>query len=297
MNNATCSGTNVVVLLNAAHPDGELLDSDVPHFSALAQGIARGDGIFETARHADGRVRKLDDHLWRLARSAGLTGIDIPDDRAWRRAIDTALAAWNPTPSDDVVEGEALVKLMALRGYAPENPEGYAWISVSPVPATLRPTRPIRVAFLDRGLHSSTAAQAPWLLLGAKTLSYATNMAAIREAKSRGADDAIFVTTDGVVLEGPTSTVIIRRGDELVTPPVELGVLPGTTQRFLFRAAEDAGWRTSTERLTPDDLRSADGLWLASSVRLLTQVQYVDDDEVAVDDDTHRALMDILEDS
>ncbi|NLE97008.1 MAG: aminodeoxychorismate lyase [Propionibacterium sp.] len=288
---------NVVVLLNPAHPDGELLDEAVPHFSALAQGIARGDGIFETARYAGGRVRKLDEHLWRLHRSAGLTGLDIPDDDAWRRAITTAIDAWQPTDSDDVVAGEALVKLLVMRGYAPENVEGYAWIVVSPVPATLRPTAPVKVSLLERGFSSTTAAQAPWLLLGAKTLSYATNMAAIREAQSRGAQDVIFVTSDGLVLEGPTSTVVIKRGDELVTPPNELGVLPGTTQRVLFRAAQRAGWRTSTARLTPDDLRSADAVWLTSSVRLLTQVQYVDDDEVALDDDAHATLQQLFEDA
>lgn len=80
---------------------------------------------------------------------------------------------------------------------------------------------------LDRGYRSDVAATSPWLLQGAKTLSYAVNMAALREARRRGADDVVFVSTDGLILEGPSSTVISRRGDEFVTPPQNSGSCRG----------------------------------------------------------------------
>lgn len=294
MTASTSPGTSVVVLLTPEHPDGELLDPSVPHFSALAQGLARGDGIFETSLLDHGRVRKLDEHLWRLGRSAGIVGLDIPEPDRWRRAVATAVAAWDPGEIAGAVPGEALVKLFALRGYGPENPQGYAWVTVTPMWRSLRPEGPLKVVLLERGHDSSAAERAPWLLLGAKTLSYAPNMAAVREARRRGADDVIFTSTDGLVLEGPTSTVIIKRGDTLVTPPAEIGILPGTTQRVLFRAAEAAGWRTALERLTPDDLRSADAVWLASSGRLLTQVAHLDDVGLPVDDRVHAELLRLL---
>ena len=94
--------------------------------------------------------------------------------------------------------------------------------------------RGIRVVTLDRGIDSGVPARAPWLLLGAKTLSYAVNMAAIREAKRRGADDAIFVSSDGIVLEAPTASLILRFGDRFVTPAPNGGILHGTTQLSLF---------------------------------------------------------------
>ena len=128
---------------------------------------------------------------------------------------------------------------------------------------------------LDRGFTAAAAKAAPWLLAGAKTLSYGVNMAALRYAKENGADDAIFVGSDGTVMEAPTASVVVANGRVLRTPPLD-GILDGITVRRLFRAAQDAGWRTATAVLTAEDLRKADGVWLASSARLLAPVISVD---------------------
>ena len=103
---------------------------------------------------------------------------------------------------------------------------------------------------LDRGFPPDLAERAPWLLLGAKPLSYAMNMAAVREAGRRGAEDVIFTAADGSVFEGPTSTVVLAKGRTLYTPPSSIGILPGTTQAALFRGAEKAGWSVKVEPLT-----------------------------------------------
>ena len=98
---------------------------------------------------------------------------------------------------------------------------------------------------------------------------------ALRYAHDNGADDVIFVGSDGGVLEAPTATVVAASGDTLVTAPLE-GVLDGITVRRLFTAARTAGWQTDYRRLTPVDLAAADGVWLASSVRLLAPVTAID---------------------
>ena len=101
-------------------------------------------------------------------------------------------------------------------------------------------------------------------------------MAAIREAERRGAVEVIFTTSGGSVLEGPTSTVILVRGKTLVTPPSKLGILPGTTQYALFRAAERAGWTVLVEPIQTGELYDAEGVFLASSVRKITRVNTLD---------------------
>jgi 4-amino-4-deoxychorismate lyase len=114
------------------------------------------------------------------------------------------------------------------------------------------------------------------LLGGAKTLSYAVNRAAQRHAAARGADDVVFTSLEGQLLEGPTSTVVWAAGGTLHTPPVETGILAGTTAARLFARAVDDGWPTATTRGTVADLHAADAVWLLSGVRGAATVHTLD---------------------
>lgn len=121
-----------------------------------------------------------------------------------------------------------------------------------------------------------------WALIGAKTLSYAANMAALRSAKARGVDDVIFLSDEGLVLEGPTSTVVVAEVNpatgekKLVTPPSHVGILKGTSQAALFKLAEQRGWGTEERVLRVEDLTAAAGVWLVSSVRVQARVTELD---------------------
>ena len=98
----------------------------------------------------------------------------------------------------------------------------------------------------------------PWLLAGAKTLSYAVNMAALRHAERHGRGDVIFVGSDGYILEGPRSTVVIATeldgGLALLTPPPWYPILRGTTQQALFEVARNKGYDCDYRSLRPADL-------------------------------------------
>ena len=265
-----------LVFLDPEYPDGRPADASAPQLLATDLGVTRGDGVFESLLAVDGRPRKLEAHLSRLARSAGALQIQAPADEAWRRAIATALAAGD---GDD--GGPAVVRLFLTRG-----PEGSgtptAWVSAAPVPAATLAQRKagVKVLLLDRGYDSLEAPRQPWLLLGAKTLSYAVNMAAIRYAREHGADDVIFTSSDGRVLEGATSSVLLAMDIDgvrtLMTPELESGILPGTTQAAVFAAAERAGWALGYGPLEPVHLLEADAVWLASSIRLLAPVTHID---------------------
>ncbi len=253
----------------AALLDGTLIDVDRPFIHVDDYGLLRGDGIFETTLVVDGRPRDLAEHLARLEVSAGMLDLPIPPVADWLRGIDAVLSAFSG--GDELV-----LRLIATRGREGSGVPTCVVLG-GPIGATIARDRSvgISVLLLDRGFAGREVAALPWLLAGAKTLSYALNMAAKRWAETHGADDVIFVGTDGHLLEGPTATVVIARGRTLVTPPVD-GILAGVTVRRLFRAAEDAGWEARTAPLTPDDLTTADGVWLVSGVRLLAPVVSVD---------------------
>jgi 4-amino-4-deoxychorismate lyase len=244
--------------------------------SALDLGATRGDGIFETISVAGGSPQALEHHLTRFARSAAMLDLPAPDLDAWRDAIRATAEAIDPVP-------EAFVKTVLTRGIEGSGiPTGWCYGAPSP-DFTHERTVGIRVVLLDRGVRHDVERTSPWLLAGAKTLSYAVNRAAVREAQRRDADDVVFVSSDGIVLEGPTSTLVYRRGDALLTPGVGLGILDGTTQANLFRWAAREGLTTGFELTTPEILRAADAAWLVSSVRYAAPIRAIDGEPMTVD--------------
>ncbi len=251
------------------------IDPAAPALSVGELSTQRGDGIFESIGVIDAHPQEREAHLERLAYSAKLCDLPSPNVEQWRQAI-TAAAATCPA-------GESVIKLILSRGVE-HGPAPTAWVTVAEA-ADNRAAREhgARVATLDRGYDSGAPVRAPWLLLGAKTLSYATNMAAIREARRRGADDAVFVSSDGLLLEGPTSSLVLRHGDRFVTPAPGVGILHGTTQLSLFTWLEGQGYRTGYEQLPIDALHEADAAWLLSSVRLAAGITAVDGEPLPYD--------------
>ncbi|MFJ3384126.1 MULTISPECIES: aminodeoxychorismate lyase [unclassified Curtobacterium] len=248
------------------------------HLQVQDLGVVRGDGVFETITVVDGRPQALQAHLDRFVRSAGMLDLPLPDLDAWRRAIEAVCAELDPVH-------EAFAKTVLTRGVeGSDRPTGWVYAAASGDSTAAR-TQGISVVTLDRGYRHDVERTSPWLLQGAKTLSYAVNMAALREAARRGAEDALFVSTDGYVLEGTRANLVLSVGGRLVTPRTDIGILAGTTQADVFRFAADEGIETAYELVTLDDLRAADALWLVSSVRQAAPIRLLNGSEVPVDAD------------
>lgn len=253
------------------HGVPELVDPRQSAVSAFDLGLVRGDGIFESLLVRHGGVRGLSAHLTRLSRSAELLGLPAPDRSAWAALAAACADGWPP-------ETEGVLKLVMTRGLDGVTSPPTCLATLAPVPAeTLRQRREgIGVRLLSLGVAAAERARSPWLLGGAKSLSYAVNVASLRQAKADGVDDVVFVSTDGLVLEGPTSTVVWATGQMLHTPAADVGILAGTTQADLFEHGEHAGWATSVVPTIPADLIGADAVWLVSSVRGAAAVTSID---------------------
>jgi 4-amino-4-deoxychorismate lyase len=256
--------------------DGELHDPSAPLLFADDLAAVRGDGIFETVLVRDGRPCLLEAHLARLTQSARMTDLPAPDLPRWRAAVAAGVERWC---TDGGAEG--VLRLVYSRGRESGSPPT-AFATIGELPARVAGARRKGVAALtlDRGLPADGAADIPWLLAGAKTLSYAVNMAALRHAEHHGAGDVIFVSTDGYVLEGPRSTVVIATELDgnlaLLTPPPWYPILRGTTQQALFEVARNKGYDCDYRALRPADLFAAQGVWLVSSITLAARVHTLD---------------------
>jgi 4-amino-4-deoxychorismate lyase len=275
----------VLAMLN-----GTLADPDRPQLRVDDLGLMRGDGVFETVLVTAGKPREMGPHLNRLARSAAMLDLPVPDRDAWAACAQLVLDNW--TGGDELA-----LKLVYTRGIdgGDGTPTGFA-LAMEIAPTVLRQRQDgVAAITLERGIEPGAAERAPWLLLGAKALSYAVNMAALREAARRGADEVVFTESGDSVLEGPTSNVVVAEGRTLRTPPSTLGILPGTTQYALFRAAEKADWTVKIEPITVADLHAADGVMLASSVRKITRMHTLDGTPLTETPGLHAELLKLYE--
>lgn len=252
------------------------VDASAPALSVGELSTQRGDGIFESIGVVDAHAQEVEAHLDRLSHSAALCDLPAPHRQQWRQAIGVMAASCPP--------GECVIKLILSRGVE-HGPAPTAWVTAAQAPDyTAVRAAGVRVATLDRGYDITASARAPWLLLGAKTLSYAPNMAALREARRRGADDAVYVSSDGMLLEAPTASLVLRRGDRFLTPEPGIGILHGTTQMSLFAWLEQHGHPTGYQTLPASALVEADAAWLLSSVRLAVPIVAVDGTRIPHDD-------------
>jgi 4-amino-4-deoxychorismate lyase len=259
-------------------------DPAQPQVTVTDWAATRGDGIFESVSVIEGRMPALEARFDRLEASARALDLPVLARSLWTQALRRAIDAHDP------VERLA-VTLVVTRGIEGRDDSPTAWLLARPARdfTGIRQTG-VSVVTLDRGYASNVADSAPWLLLGAKHLSYATNAAALREASRRGADDVIFTSTDGFALEGPTSSLIVRRGGIVESPSVETGILAGTTQATAFRFFESRGLRTRFAPIRASDLLRCDAIWLVSSVRQAVAVHSLDGDALPVDREMTLAL-------
>ncbi|TFD06532.1 aminodeoxychorismate lyase [Cryobacterium sp. TMT1-66-1] len=252
------------------------MESTAPALRVGELSTQRGDGIFETLAVVDGHPQEVEPHISRLRNSARICELPVPNAEQWRAAIAYAVSR---IPQ----RGAIALKFVLSRGVE-HGPAPTAWLHAAAASDfTAVRANGVRVVTLDRGYPRGAAEKAPWLLMGAKTLSYAVNMAAIREAHRRGADDTIFLTTDGFVMEGPTSSVVLRINGEYVTPAPSGAILHGTTQQSMFDYLRAQGSRVEYRDVTLEELRHADAAWLVSSVRLAVSVVALDGEPFPAD--------------
>jgi len=248
--------------------DGRLLPADGPHLSAFDRGFQLGDGVFETLRARAGRPTEFAEHLARLRRSAAGLAIPLPDDlgQSLAPAIADLLAAERLAGPD----GDASVRItvsrgpIRQRGLLPPGPGGLATIVIQAWAVVPPPS-----AHLERGLRvvaSRVRRDVEDPLAGLKTTSRADYVFARLEARRSNADDALFLTTDGYLVEATSANIFLVRQAELATPSLACGVLPGTTRDWLLRWAASVGLATSETWLTTRDLLEADEAFISSSV-------------------------------
>jgi branched-chain amino acid aminotransferase len=229
--------------------DGRIVPTSEARVPASDDGLLRGDGVFEVIRLYAGRPFALPEHLDRLERSAA--AIELPVEREPLEAEISALLA-------EFGDHEGQLRLVVTRG-------GRRLAFTENLPAR------------GETVRLATVTYSPSVILnGVKSLSYAANMESTRLAQGQGADEAVLVRPDGVVLEAPTSTVFwVSFDGVLLTPAIDVGILESITRDRIVRElhVEEGAFQI-------EDLRGTHEAFLASTVREVQPVSAIDGREL-----------------
>lgn len=251
-----------VVYLN-----GRYVQAERAKVSAFDRGFTYGDGLFETIRAYTGWVFSLDRHLGRLKKGADQIGIPFKGDVGkWRRVMGELLRRNRLQATD------ASLRLIVTRG--PDVLGSLPPPDPPPSPTLLLVAKPLDAGIAERqhlGVGVMTVHWGnPFNPLQIKSLDYLYNMLATAQAKREGAQEALFVGTDGCVIEGATSNVFSVSQKMLTTPPDSSGLLPGITRDVVIELVKREGLIVHEAPLSLDALLSAEEAFLSGSLKEIT---------------------------
>jgi len=252
--------------------EGEIVDGANARIPVTDHGLLYGDGVFEGIRLYSGRVFRLDAHLERLRHSARAIGLDLPGGVAKIREIVLATSRAYGQP-------DGYVRLLVTRG------DGAMGVD----PTTCASPRVVCIACeiglypeakLRSGIDMVTASlrrPSPDVLdPRVKSLNYLNNVLTKREARLRGADEALVLNAAGMVAEAAVANVFCFRKGALLTPPASDGALEGITRGCVLELAAQLGIPAREQTLSRMDLISADEVFLTGAGARVVGVRSLD---------------------
>ncbi|MGE3174631.1 MAG: aminotransferase class IV [Planctomycetota bacterium] len=254
---------------NLCNVDGAIVAEAEATVPVLDRGFLFGDSIYEVLRTRGGRLLAWREHLDRLRRSADALAmeLDLDDGGILRRVLATTARAGF---------AESYVRIVVTRGTgsAPSidlrcAPGPLRWVLLVRALPAVEPVA--RLAMIER-LRNDRRALDP----AAKSGNYLNNVLGLAESQRTGATDCVFLNGRGHVTEASTSNVFAVFGDRFATPPLGAGLLAGVTRARLIGFLRACGQTVDECDLDAATLRSADELFLTSTLRDIAPVSHLD---------------------
>lgn len=242
-----------------------LLPIEKVRLSPGQAGIICGWGIFTTVRISRGEAFAYERHWRRLEKDAGIIRLPMPYTAAKVRVhLHEVIRA------NKVTEGCARIYLVYNSvGYwqsAEQHPPVDLIIYSAGMPA-YRET--VRLALREHGRHAASP------LAGVKTISWLNNVWSIAEANKEGFDEVVMLNERGEVAECTSANIFAVKNGKIFTPPLNSGCLEGVTRGILLEIAPEAGLSVVEQPLLPEDLYSAEEVFISSTNRNLISVNEI----------------------
>ncbi len=255
-------------------------ETSAPVLSPGQVGLLSGWGVFSTLRVVDGVLFAFERHWARIARDAALFHVPIPADPEQVRLklleLVDANRAYNST-----------LRLVIVRN------GGGMWANPSPerpcdvIALTADPKEwpsGVKLAYQPDARYAASP------FAGTKILSWSMNLTWAESAQSRGFDEVILLNERGQVSECTSANIFIANGNQVWTPPLTSGCLPGITREVLLAEIHVPGIRIGEKALAPADLEAADEVFITSTTRNLLPVVQIEGKKMGTSDAVSRKL-------
>src|ERR1700722_10996962 len=203
--------------------NGNILDAHEKSLSAGQVGLLNGWGVFSTLRVADGVLFAFERHWERMQRDAARIHVPFPADAAEVKAHLLRLVEANSA-------SHATLRVMVVRnrGGMFEGPDQERDFDVLAFTKDLNPWgNSVRLSIKPHARYAANE------FSGCKILSWSQNLTWYEEARARGFDEAVLLNEHGEVSECTSANIFAATGNEVSTPPLDSGCLPGVTRELL----------------------------------------------------------------
>lgn len=263
-----------------ANTNGRLHSAHEPSLTPLNRGFLYGDAIYEVWRTFQGTLFAWHEHWDRLEASARALHMAIPWSRdEMLREIARTVQAFRAATS---FPGDLYIRLQLSRGAGPIGLD-IALADRAEFVLLVQPCPQLSAGKAANGLTLSIARELRRNPIEAlspawKTGNYLNNILCLREARARGADDVVILNLRDEITEAATLNLGFVCDGEVLTPPLEAGILSGITRGFLMRTvAPAAGVRVREATLHVADLARMSECFLLSSTRDISPVSAIDE--------------------
>ncbi|MFN7092808.1 MAG: D-amino-acid transaminase, partial [Allorhizobium sp.] len=239
----------------------------LPHADAAVHIEDRGyqfaDGVYEVCEIRHGVIVDLTRHLDRLDRSLSELQMKTPMSRAALTQVIREVARRNRVKN-------GLFYLQVTRGVARRD---HVYPSADTPPSlviTAKITDPSVIAKKNEtGLKAITLPDNRWDRVDIKTVGLLPNAMARQAAKEKGAQEAIYVDSRGMVTEGAATNVwIVDKDGVLVTRPAEHGILRGITRTGLMDVTEKLGIRVEEREFSREEMLTAREVFITAATSI-----------------------------
>ncbi len=243
-----------------------ILEHSTSSLAPSQVGLLSGWGVFTTLRVSGGVLFAFERHWARITRDAKAFHVPLPGnpEQLHRKLLELVEAnrAYNST-----------LRLVIVRN------GGGMWANPTPE----RPSDVIALTADSKEwghgvklAYQANARHAASPFAGTKILSWSMNLTWLEMAQARGFDEVILLNERGEAAECTSANIFIANGNQVWTPPLSSGCLPGITREVLLCEVHPEGIGIGEKALTPEEIESAEEVFITSTTRDLLPVEQIE---------------------